>query len=120
MSMKLFANENIPLASVNVLRAAGYDVLHAAKECPGAKDEFVLSLASREQRVLFTFDRDYGELIFLRRLAVPLGLIYLRLTAATPSEPGELIDALARDKRVRLEGFFTVLTREEIRQRPFP
>jgi len=67
-----------------------------------------------------TFDRDYGELIFKRRLATPLGIVYLRFDPATPVEPAELVLALQGHGGIKLEHQFTVLTRDQIRQRPLP
>jgi predicted nuclease of predicted toxin-antitoxin system len=118
--MRFVANENFPVASVRVLRQAGHDVLHAAENLAGLEDEIVLQRAHDEQRILITFDRDYGELIFKRRLATPLGIVYLRFDPATPVEPAELVLALQGHGGIKLEHQFTVLTRDQIRQRPLP
>ncbi len=37
----------------------------------------VLARAVDEQRIILTFDRDYGELIYRFRLPPPKGVIYL-------------------------------------------
>jgi len=49
----------------------------------------VLEWAVCEDRIILTFDRDYGDLLFKRRLAPPAGVIYLRFDPATPLEPAE-------------------------------
>ena len=41
--MKLLANENFPLASVNVLKEAGFDINAVGIECSGILDEEVIS-----------------------------------------------------------------------------
>ena len=46
----------------------GHDVLSAREIDPRATDEALLALANRERRVLITEDKDFGELIFVRRL----------------------------------------------------
>ena len=61
--MQFLANEDVPMASIRRLRAAGYDVASIIEDSPGVKDESVLSRAHAEQRIILTFDRDYGELI---------------------------------------------------------
>ncbi len=77
--MRLLINENIPLASVAVLRKAGHDVGSVTEDSPGISDETVMQRAHAEDRIVVTFDRDYGELVFRRRLPTPGGVLYLRL-----------------------------------------
>lgn len=65
--MKLFANENFPIASVRILENAGYDIKYSGLDHAGVKDSEVMDIAINEQRTILTFDRDYGELIFKKR-----------------------------------------------------
>jgi predicted nuclease of predicted toxin-antitoxin system len=81
--MRFLANESFPLESVRRLRDAQHDVFSVGESMPGIKDEQVLSLAARESRVLLAFDRDYEELIYLRGMAAPLGVVYLRFIPLT-------------------------------------
>ena len=74
MSVKLLANENIPLASIKALRVADFDILAIVEDCPSEKDSQVLALAAKEQRVLITFDRDYGGAYFSRTNGGPASL----------------------------------------------
>ncbi len=76
--MRFLANENVPLASVRLLRAAGHDVVAVAEIIPGAPDDEVLRHAARDGLVVITFDGDYGELIYRLRRATPAGVVYLR------------------------------------------
>ena len=46
----------------------GHDVVSALETAPRATDESLLAWAREEQRVLITEDKDYGELVFVRRL----------------------------------------------------
>ncbi|HOE12825.1 MAG TPA: DUF5615 family PIN-like protein [bacterium] len=46
----------------------GHDVLSAVAIDPRASDERLLALALEDQRVLVTEDKDFGELVFVRRL----------------------------------------------------
>ena len=92
--MRFLANENFPLGSVELLRAAGHDVAAIIEDTPGATDTDVLAQAAQEARMILTFDRDYGELIYRRRLPIPTGVIYLRFDPMTPREPGERLLAL--------------------------
>ncbi len=118
--MRLLANENVPLGSVQLLRAAGHDVVAIIENTPGATDTEVLAQAAREDRVILTFDRDYGELVYLRRLPIPSGVLYLRFDPITPQEPGERLLALITTTEITLQGQFTVLERDRVRHRPLP
>ena len=62
--MKLLADENIPLASIKVLRDFGYDIKAIGEDDKSISDKQVLEIAVKEKRLIVTFDRDYGELIF--------------------------------------------------------
>ena len=54
-----------------VLVDSGHDVLSALERDPRAADEELLTLALEEQRILVTEDKDFGELVFVRRLPHP-------------------------------------------------
>ncbi len=73
--MRFLANENIPLTSIQRLQAAGHDEVAVAQTALGSSDVQVLQQAAREQRMVLTFDRDYGELIFRYHLPAPSGVI---------------------------------------------
>jgi predicted nuclease of predicted toxin-antitoxin system len=118
--MQLLANENFPLLSVKLLRQAGYDVAAVIEKSPGISDTEVLAWATEEQRMILTFDRDYGELIYRLTLPCPKGVIYLRFQPETPEEPAQIMLNLFRTTGLQFEGWFTVFDREQIRQRPLP
>ena len=115
--MKLLADENVPLGTVVALRHSGEDVLAVAEISPGAVDEDVLQLGRTQGRVIVTFDRDYGELVFRRQLAPPAGVLYLRFVPDSAEELAAQIMEL-KASRVQLEGWFTTVSRNGIRQRP--
>ena len=60
----------------------GHDVLSAGEGYTHATDEALLALAYEEARVLVTEDKDFGELVFLRRQPHPciVRLVELRVT----------------------------------------
>ena len=118
--MRFLANENFPLASVNRLREAGHDVMAIIQHSPGAKDPEVLAHAVREERIVLTFDRDYGELIYRQGLPVPVGVVYFRYDPLTPEEPAEQLIGLAQLSGLSLGRKFTVVERGQVRQRPLP
>ena len=97
--MKLLANENIPAALTRSLRAAGHDVNWVSEISPGITDTQVIELAIQQDRILVTFDTDFGELAFRRSLPATCGIILLRLPM---DDLNRLIRMVVEKSRVRL------------------
>lgn len=118
MKQPLLVNENIPVPALRRLRAAGRDVVAVAvaEVMPGASDHAVLTQARDSGRWLVTFDRDYGELVFLRNLPSPPAIIYLRQEPITPELAADWILGLLADLALEA-GFFITLGGGVIRQR---
>jgi len=96
------------------LRAAGHDVTAVIDVAPGAEDAIVIDFARREERLVLTEDRDFGQLVYAA--ATPTaGVILLRFPASARSHlPALVVDAIARFGD-RLAGRFTVLEPGHIR-----
>jgi len=62
--MRFLANENVPLDAIVSLREKGHDVIWIRIDVPGSCDEDILSRAVAEERIVITFDKDFGELAF--------------------------------------------------------
>jgi predicted nuclease of predicted toxin-antitoxin system len=77
--MTFVADENFPRPALEALRNAGWEVFSVAEECPDISDEEVAALCSESQRVLLTFDKDFGELVFRRGLSAGSGVVLFRL-----------------------------------------
>ena len=63
--MRFLADENFPGNAVTALQARGHDIVWIRTAAPGSKDEEILAWAVREERVLLTFDKDFGELAWV-------------------------------------------------------
>lgn len=117
---RYLADENIPAPTVQALRAAGFDVAAVSETAPGAPDDQVLIIARDQGRILLSFDLDMGGLIFERRLPAPAGVVLIRYVAPRLSETTAFIIALLQRQDLVFDHYFTVVTRERIRQRPLP
>ena len=115
--MDFLANENFPLSSIRLMRNAGYDVASVIEDTPGAKDHEILKRAHEEIRIVLTFDRDYGELIYRRKSFTPTGVVYFRFDPFTPEEPAEILLNILKTGKVEILGKFTVVERGRIRQK---
>lgn len=114
--ISLLANENIPLATVKRLQEAGLDVVSVSTDFPSIADETVIQFASENNRIIVTFDRDYGELIFKHNIIPPPGIIYFRLHSFLPADPAEILLKLLKSN-INFEGFFSVVSDSTLRQR---
>lgn len=77
--MRLFADENVPLKAVQLLRKKGHDVLSICETAPQTADEDILQLAEKDGRILITFDKDFGELAYNSPLPLSCGIILFRI-----------------------------------------
>jgi predicted nuclease of predicted toxin-antitoxin system len=118
--MRLLANENFPLRSANVLRAAGFDVKSVGVEFAGITDREVMEIAIREERAIVTFDRHYGDLIFRQGHRPPAGVIYLRWRQFGPEDPGRYLVELLASLSIDFSHSLTVIDQDSIRQRRYP
>jgi predicted nuclease of predicted toxin-antitoxin system len=103
---------------VSGLRSAGLDVEWIQEADPGLSDEDVLELAGRLQRVLITYDTDFGDLIFNRGLPARAGVILLRVTGSIESHTARLLEVLVI--RADWMTLFTSIGGERVRHRRLP
>ena len=114
--MKFLANENFPASSFRVLKNNKWDIEHIGETNMGISDEEVIDLSIQENRIIITFDSDYGELVFKQGYK-PKGVIYLRIKKFTPEYPAQLLIELIEEDKLEVEGKFTVIDDNQIRQR---
>jgi predicted nuclease of predicted toxin-antitoxin system len=115
--MRFRANENFPGAAVAGLGAAGHDVVWIRTVAPGSTDREVLAQAVREERILLTFDKDFGELAKAAGLPSACGVILIRLPMPRPDGVGQQL-ANAIMSRTDWAGHFSVVEPGRIRMRP--
>lgn len=77
--MRFLANENFPGDTVEALRQQGNNVSWIRTDAPGSTDIDVLAFAQSEERIILTFDKDFGELAFHSGLPASSGVILFRL-----------------------------------------
>jgi predicted nuclease of predicted toxin-antitoxin system len=96
----------------------GDETLSVVSIDPKASDEAVMNAALRENRILITEDKDYGELIFVRRL--PHGPI-VRLVELTVDEQIAALREFLDQSANELQGSVIVtISRTRVRVRRAP
>ena len=117
--MRFLADENFPGDAVAALRGAGHDIAWIRTDAPGSSDPAVLDRAVREDRVLLTFDKDFGELAWRARLPATCGIVLLRLSMPPPRLAGGIIARIILERN-DWAGHFSVVGPGRIRMRPLP
>lgn len=78
-----------------------------------------MAIAIAEERIILTFDSDYGELIFRYNYKPEKGVIYLRLDEYDPIEPGLIIEEIITNNQIDFTRALTVVDKNGIRQRKY-
>ena len=93
-----------------------HDVVSIAEVAASTDDVKVLDLARREDRVLVTEDKDFGEHVVRGGASVP-GVILLRLPARRGIEIAERVMHVIDELGDQLVGKYVVVLRDRIRLR---
>jgi predicted nuclease of predicted toxin-antitoxin system len=117
MALRILANENVPGVTIDALRRLGHDVIWIRTFSPGSSDQAILQQAQAENRLLITFDKDFGELAFRQELPASNGIILLRISTPGPTYTTSLIVA-ALQSRSNWAGYFSVVENDRIRMTP--
>ena len=117
--MKLCANENVPGDCVAALRQGGHDVLWIRETARGSPDESVLAISRSEGRLLITFDKDFGELVYRRGAEASCGVVLFRLRKPSPDFVAKRVTKIL-ESRADWEGRFSVVDEHSIRMRHLP
>jgi len=114
--MRILADENLPGKAVQVLRDGGHDVLWIREASPGITDPEIMRIAVEEQRIIVTFDKDFGELAVTGQGQNPPAIILLRISKPSPASTAETISQILSSREDWL-GHLTVIDDTHIRMR---
>ena len=118
--MKLLLDHDVYACTGRFLVEEGHDVL-LAKEvgCSRASDDELLGRAGEMGRILVTRDRDFGALVFLRKVGA--GVIYLRIPPARVTAGHEQLSVvLTSHSEEELRNAFVVVEPAKHRFRKLP
>lgn len=117
--MRLLADENFVGAAVAALRARGHDVTWVRETSPGIGDDEVIRRAVAESRILITFDKDFGELVFRGGVPASCGVILFRIPVSSPTVVARTAVTVL-EGRADWAGRFSVIEETKIRMVPLP
>ena len=78
---------------------AGHDVHFATETMPSAADPNILSVATSENRLLATQDKDFGDIVINRGQSAPYGVVLFRLHNDIPEADQFQLMAVILDAR---------------------
>jgi predicted nuclease of predicted toxin-antitoxin system len=116
--MRLLADENFPLPTVESLRKQGHDVLWIRTDCPGLADRVLIERAEADDRLVLTLDKDFWQLALQRRNALRhSGVVLFRVHPAVHENLEPLVVAMLRAEREWI-GHVSIVTRDGIEMIP--
>lgn len=113
--MKFVADESVEGPTVFALREAGHEVLFVAEYSPGIADSTVLEIARREDALLLTADKDFGELVF-RNDQTHSGVLLIRSLESVKENAANVLAAISQ-YGAELRSRFSVLANGAVRIR---
>ena len=117
--MRFLADESCDFAVVRALRAAGHDVIAVAEVSPQLEDPTVLDITVREERILLTEDKDFGQLVYADGRATA-GVVLFRFPARVRRDLTKTVVQLVRRRGEKLKGRFVLVQPGRIRIRRKP
>ena len=93
----------------------GHDVLSASDGYAHASDEALLALAYEQNRVVITKDKDFGELVFVRRLPHPCIIRFVDMRV--DEKVSGMRDLIEGYEDAMREGTMIVVTQSRVRIR---
>ena len=114
--MNFLADENIEAEIVDFLRSNKYEVDYVPEMSPGIVDKEIISQANKNNSILITSDKDFGELVFRQHL-VHNGVILIRLHGMTVEKKAEIVLNFVKDYSSKIPNSFSVITKSNIRIR---
>jgi predicted nuclease of predicted toxin-antitoxin system len=89
--MRFAVDENMGPSVAGWLVARGHEVFSVYDEAPGMSDEGILEKANRENYIVVSCDKDFGELVYKKRMP-HRGVLFFRLVDETPAAKIRLLE----------------------------
>lgn len=115
--MRWLVDECVDAELVKQLRHRGHDVAYVAADGSGSTDPQVVVRAREENRVLLTEDKDFGDLVFRFRLALP-GVVFVRILPEDRAIKWARLRAAIEQFGTGLIGRYVVVEKSRMRSRP--
>jgi predicted nuclease of predicted toxin-antitoxin system len=112
--MRFLVDECVGPSVVRWLRENNHDATSVYEDCRGWEDESILEKAYSESRIVVTIDKDFGEMVFRRKLP-HCGVILLRSGFAGAAKKISMMQKVLTLPEKDISGHFIVVTETAIR-----
>jgi predicted nuclease of predicted toxin-antitoxin system len=112
--MKIVADESVDFCIILRLRQKSIEVISIAEDSSGIKDEEVLNIAIKNNCLLITEDKDFGELTYRLKLDHK-GILVIRVSDIPRNERIELVAELIERHFDELCDNFSVIDKSRLR-----
>ena len=118
--MKFIADENIAPETIEFIRKLGFDIIDIYQaNRSGFKDCNIVDFAEKHNRIIISFDLDFGEIYYFSPQR-NFGIIILRIHPQLPSKANRLIETLLKftpSLKSKLSNALVVINERNIRIR---
>lgn len=115
--MRMLVDECVAKASAIRLRMLGHDVVRIGTDVRIPEDADILAFATEERRVLITHDQDFGELVFVKRIRSPHGIVLFRYEPPHPEEVAKRMQTIIASGLYEFADHLTAVDESKVRQR---
>jgi predicted nuclease of predicted toxin-antitoxin system len=112
--LNFLVDESCDFRVVRALREAGHDVLAVCEFAKRMHDDEVIDLSAREERMLITEDKDFGQLVYAYQRPAR-AVILIRYPVPVRQRLSTDIVKLVQQKGEALQGSFVVLEPGRVR-----
>jgi len=94
----------------------GYDILSVRKLNPRISDSEIINIAAKDNRIIITMDKDFGELIYNSGL-IHKGILLLRTENCSGDKKAKILSEILINYSSELEENFCVFSKDRLRIR---
>ena len=94
----------------------GYDILSVRKLNPRMSDSEIINIAAKDNRIVITMDKDFGELIYNSGL-IHKGILLLRTENCSGDKKAKILSEILINYSSELEENFCVFSKDRLRIR---
>ncbi len=116
LNLRFLADEGFSFGIISVLREKGYNIKWIGEIAAGISDRAVYQIAKKEDRVILTEDKDFGELAIRFKLKTS-GVVLLRISSKEKELRQKRVFELLERFPDKLEGHLVVINPEKFRFR---
>lgn len=116
LDLKFLADEGFSFSITSALKNRGFNIKWVGDISPGVSDRVVYDIAQKEDRIILTEDKDFGELAVRFKLKV-CGVVLLRISSKEKELRNEMVFELLERFPEKLKGHLIIIDSQKFRFR---